>query len=50
MKTLDIWREVHPSLVTIPMEWDYTMPYGIIYGKYPSEIVESFIQKTSTNL
>ena len=50
METLDIWREVHPSLVTIPMEWDYTMPYGIIYGKHPSEIVESFIQKISANL
>lgn len=50
METLDIWREVHPSLVTIPMEWDYTMPYGIIYGKHPSKIAESFIQKISANL
>ena len=50
METLDIWRDVHPSIVTIPMEWDYTMPYGIIYAKHPSEIVESFIRKISANL
>ena len=50
METLDIWQDVHPSLVTIPMEWDYTMPYGIIYGKHPSKIAESFIQKISANL
>lgn len=50
METLDIWRDVHPSIVTIPMEWNYTMPYGIIYAKHPSEIVESFIRKISANL
>ena len=50
METLDIWRDVHPSIVTIPMEWDYTMPYGIIYAKHPSEIVDSFIRKIRTNL
>ena len=31
METLDIWKDVHPSIVTIPMEWDYEMPYGIVY-------------------
>ena len=50
METLNIWRDVHPSIVTIPMEWDYTMPYGIIYAKHPSAIVESFIRKIRTNL
>ena len=50
METLDIWKDVHPSIVSIPMKWDYTMPYGIIYAKHPSEIVESFIKKISINL
>lgn len=27
-KTLDIWKDVHPSIVTMPMEWAYKMPYG----------------------
>jgi len=44
METLDIWRDVHPSIVTLPMEWDYKMPYGIVYAKHPSEAVQTFIQ------
>lgn len=44
MKTLDIWKDVHPSLVTIPVEWEYTMPYGIVYAKNPSRAAQNFIQ------
>ncbi len=43
METLDIWTDVHPSLVTLPMEWDYKMPYGIVYAKSPSQAVQDFI-------
>lgn len=45
METLDIWAEVHPSLITIPVEWDYEMPYGIIYSKTPSKSMLDFIEK-----
>ena len=44
METLDIWKDVHPSLVTIPVEWEYTMPYGIVYAKNPSRAAHNFIQ------
>lgn len=44
METLDIWKDVHPSLVTIPVEWEYMMPYGIVYAKNPSHAVQNFIQ------
>ena len=50
METLDIWRDVHPSIVTIPMNWDYKVPYGIVYAKRPSETVTTFISKISNNL
>lgn len=50
METLDIWADVHPSIVTIPMTWDYKMPYGIIYAKHPSEAVEAFVEKISESL
>lgn len=43
METLDVWTDVHPSLVTLPMEWKYEMPYGIIYAKKPSDAVKRFI-------
>jgi DNA-binding transcriptional LysR family regulator len=32
--TLDGWKDVHPSLVTIPVDWEYTIPYGILYTGY----------------
>ena len=43
METLDIWADIHPSLVTLPMEWDYEIPYGIVYAKKPSGTVRAFI-------
>ena len=43
METLDIWKDVHPSIVTIPMEWEYKIPYGILYAKQPSEQVQAFV-------
>lgn len=43
MITIKTWAELHPSLVTIPCEWNYTVPYGIIYGEHPSAEVCEFI-------
>ena len=48
METLDIWKDVHPSLITLPMEWDYNMPYGVVYAKNPTPAVLSFIEKIKT--
>ncbi len=45
METLDIWKDIHPSLVTIPVAWNYQLPYGIIYAQHPSETVAAFINK-----
>lgn len=47
METLDIWSSLHPSLVTIPVNWSYEMPYGILYEKEPSNTVKSFIDVIS---
>lgn len=44
MITISTWAEIHPSLVTIPCEWNYTVPYGIVYAEQPSEIVLEFIE------
>ena len=50
METLDIWKDVHPSIVTIPMEWAYEIPYGIVYAKQPSDPVQAFINIIQNNL
>ena len=47
METLDMWASLHPSLATIPVNWDYEMPYGIIYAKTPSDTVKTFIDAIS---
>lgn len=44
MITIATWAELHPSLVTIPCKWDYTVPYGIVYPEQPSELVLEFIE------
>ncbi len=43
METLDIGTNVHPSLVTLPMNWEYKMPYGVVYASSPSQAVRDFI-------
>lgn len=50
METLDIWKDVHPSIITLPMEWDYTMPYGIVYAKQPSKQLQEFVNIIQNNL
>lgn len=47
METLDVWRDVHPTVVTLPMKWDYRMPYGIVYPQNPSSEVADFIKLLS---
>lgn len=39
------WKDVHPLLATIPVDWPYTMPYGLIYAKEPSDAVLQFIME-----
>ena len=45
METPSIWANVHPSLVSIPVDWDYTLKFGIIYPKKPTKAVKAFIQE-----
>ncbi|MDE5722457.1 MAG: LysR family transcriptional regulator [Clostridia bacterium] len=41
---VDGWENVHPLLKIIPVEWEYTVPYGIMYSKEPSSQVGKFIE------
>ena len=43
METLDAWEGVHPGIVTLPMEWNYAMPYGVVYAKEPALHVARFV-------
>ncbi|NLO85950.1 MAG: LysR family transcriptional regulator [Clostridiales bacterium] len=37
------WANVHPLLKVIPMQWDHSIPYGLLHSKQPSETVERFL-------
>ena len=50
METLDIWKDIHPSLITLPMRWNYKMPYGVVYAKNPTAAVQNFIDKIALHL
>lgn len=39
----ECWADVHPLLVQIPVDWAYTIPYGLIYAKEPTKEVLQFI-------
>ena len=40
------WTSVHPLLKTIPVEWDFGIPYGIMHSHKPSAIVKRFLKAT----
>lgn len=42
--TLEVWADIHPSLVTIPSELDFTIPYGLLYPLHLSEDVNQFVE------
>lgn len=46
--SLDCWQQIHPSLISIPLEESYEMPYGLIYSKNASPATVSFIEQLKT--
>lgn len=43
MLTLEAWADIHPSLVTIPCDLDFVVPYGLLYPLHPSKEVNEFL-------
>lgn len=41
--TIECWKDVHPGLITIPVDWDYSIPYGILYALDPPKDVLKLI-------
>ncbi len=42
--TIECWQEVHPGLVSIPVNWEYSIPYGLLYSKKAPEDVLRFVK------
>ena len=41
---IDGWENIHPLLKIIPVEWDYHIPFGIMYSPSPTKQVETFVK------
>ena len=37
------WANVHPLLKVIPVEWDHTIPYGLLHAPQPTDTVKRFL-------
>lgn len=44
LMAVENWEGVHPLLRIIPVEWKYTIPYGILYSSEPSPLVKRFLK------
>lgn len=42
--TQPVYSDIHTNLVSIPLETDYALPYGLIYSLAPSPAVKKFIR------
>lgn len=43
--TIECWRDVHPGLVSIPVNWEYSIPYGLLYSINPDKDVLRLVEK-----
>ena len=42
--TQPVYEDIHPNLITIPLQADFSMPYGLVYAKEPTNAADKFIQ------
>ena len=41
--SLDVWSDIHPSLKTFQIDWEFTIPYGLIYSLCPPKSVQALL-------
>lgn len=42
--TQPVYADIHNNLLTIPLETNYSLPYGLMYANEPSEATKKFIK------
>ncbi len=48
--TIECWKDVHPALVSIPVNWDYRIPYGLLYSLNAPKDVLRFVRTVKESL
>lgn len=46
--SIECWQEVHPGLISIPVNWDYSIPYGLLYSLDAPVDVLRFVDRVKT--
>lgn len=41
------WRNVHPLLKIIPVDWEHEIPFGLLYSHMPTKTVKDFVEITA---
>lgn len=44
------WENVHPLIKVIPVEWNHSIPYGLLHSPSPAETVQHFLTAVQTVL
>lgn len=44
LMAVENWRYVHPLLKIFRVDWDYTIPFGLLHAPAPSPVVKRFLQ------
>lgn len=50
LMAVQAWDHVHPLLKVIPVEWNHSIPYGLLHSPTPSETVKRFLSAIQTVL
>lgn len=48
MIAINSWQNVHPMLKLIPVDWDYTVSFGLLHAPEPSDTVRRFLDAVKT--
>ena len=43
LMAVDNWKNVHPLMKIIPVDWDYSIPFGLLYAAHPSSNIQKCI-------
>lgn len=44
LMAIENWQSVHPLLKILPVDWKYTIPFGLLHAIHPSESVKCFLE------
>lgn len=42
--TIECWQDVHPGLVSVSVDWEYSIPYGLLYSLNANADILRFVE------